>query len=188
MRTHREIRRNCPLQVESLESMTLLSSIPAMGLPLGPALVQKQAATPVAFNATTRGLFFTTQSNPDTGTTYHVFTIGRNSGGVLVGVSGDLVTPGFIRGRTTGTLTVFTARGSLTLDVTGPVQNGPAPLPSTLGYTITGGTGAFANNHSGSGTIAVSYHVNHTGTGHALSDFTQSGTISLRFRGGSSVV
>jgi hypothetical protein len=45
--------------------------------------------------------------------------------------------------------------GSVTLHVVGPSQTSSDPFPTTLRYTITGGTGAFANA-SGSGIINVS--------------------------------
>ncbi len=182
-------RRTRTLQVESLESKTLLSGIPTMGLRQAPALVAHAAVTQVALNATTKGLFYTTKANPDTGTTYHIFTTGKTSGGAVVGVSGDLTTPGFIaQGRTSGTLTIFTTRGSLTLNVTGPLQAGFTPLPSTLGFTITGGTGAFANVQSGTGKIAVKFHVLKTTSGASVASLSQTGTISITFKAGSAVV
>ena len=99
-------------------------------------------------------------------------------------MGGELLTPGnILNGRTTGTLTVFTARGTLTLSVTSPLQKGFSPLNTRLYFTITGGTGAYANNHSGTGTINVSYRVTGT-TGSSLHDFSQNGPITLVFRSG----
>jgi hypothetical protein len=44
--------------------------------------------------------------------------------------------------------------GSVTLKLTGPTEKGFGPFPTTLSYTITSGTGAFASA-SGSGSILV---------------------------------
>ena len=172
-------RRNRPLQVEALESYVLLTGLPAAGMIQAAAV---SAADALHFSGTTKGTFVATQSNPDTGKDYHVVTQGKTTIGTPIAVTGDLVTPGFVaQGRTTGTLTVTTAKGTLTLAISSPLQKGFSPLPSLLTYRITGGTGVFANQHSGRGTISVSYHVLNTAAGSATG-FSQAGTISLVFR------
>ncbi len=183
MDARRRSRRDQPLQVESLEGLTLLSGLAASLAPTA-AEITAAAARTVSLRAHAKGTFTTSHSLPDTGTTYNIVAKGATVGGARLSVKGDLQTPGFIaQGRTTGTLTVSTARGSLTLLVTGPLQPGFSPLPSKLGFTITGGTGIFAHNHSGSGTILLTDHVTSPST-----SISPSGTISLVFRPGSSVV
>jgi hypothetical protein len=72
-----------------------------------------------------------------------------------VQISGTLHTPGFIlQGHTTGTLVLSSAQGSITLQLVGPPQPGFSPPPSTLQYTITGGTGAYAGA-AGQGTVTL---------------------------------
>jgi hypothetical protein len=115
----------------------------------------------IGLNGTIAGTYKTPLTNPDAGATY-VFT-GTGKAGALgpVSLSGSVSLPGFIAtGSASGTLTLTTigatpaAGGSVTLKVTGPTEKGFGPFPSTLSFTITGGTGAFAND-TGSGTIAV---------------------------------
>jgi len=143
MRTN---RRNRTPQVETLESMTLLSGLPALAaahpLVAQAAEVHAAAAAPkVALNATTRG-FYTT-------------TLGRANGVGAVAVTRKLVSVGFIReGHATGTLTVRTARGNLTVDVTGPPQQGFSDLPTQFTFTVKGATGRF-ENATGTGTLIV---------------------------------
>ena len=83
-----------------------------------------------------------------------------------VAAKGSLNLPGFMSvGHAMGTLTLTTisatpgstspvAGGSVTLKLTGPAEAGLGPIPSTLDYTVIGGTGKFAGA-TGSGSIAV---------------------------------
>jgi hypothetical protein len=88
-----------------------------------------------------------------------------------VQASGTLYTPGFIRqGRSTGTLVLSNAQGSLTIQLTGPLQPGFSPPPGTFSYRITGGTGAYAGD-TGQGT--ASFHENTSDPG--------AGTFTLSF-------
>jgi len=184
MSANRKNRSNRSLQVESLETLTLLSGMSDL-VQLHSAAMVSTAAKAVVIHGPTTGTFQTSQSNPDTGKDYHVATQGKTNLGQTF-VTGDLFTPGFIRqGRTTGTLKLVTASGTLTLAVKGPLQDGFSPLPSNLGYTITGGTGAYANHHKGSGTIDVAYKVTGTTSGQTLNSIGQTGTISLTFESGS---
>src|SRR4051794_10997361 len=114
MRSNRRNLRQRPLQVESLETLTLLSGLATPTITLAPVVVSAASTTNLAFNASAKGTFFTTQSNPDTGKDYHVVAVGRTTGGAVMAVGGELFTPGFVAtGHTTGSLTVYTARGTL---------------------------------------------------------------------------
>src|SRR5437899_2639256 len=98
MDTQRKNRRNRPPEIESLEAMTLMSTLPGLGFHHAPAEVSAAAvSTNVNFNASTKGTFYTTKANPDTGTDYHVVTHGKTASGATISVSGDLVTPGFVQ-------------------------------------------------------------------------------------------
>src|SRR5262249_6548899 len=68
-------------------------------------------------------------------------------------ISGDIHTVGFIlQGHATGELTLTTAHGSVTIDLTGPMQQSFAPLTNQFHYQIVGGTRAYANLE-GQGTL-----------------------------------
>jgi hypothetical protein len=75
----------------------------------------------------------------------------------------------------TGSMTIAAPRGTLNLNLTGPVQKGFSPLPSTFTYNITGGTRAY-QMATGSGTIAVTLNPS------AVS--TNFGLITLTFKPG----
>jgi hypothetical protein len=69
-------------------------------------------------------------------------------------LTGQLHLPGAVsQGQVTGTITLTSPNGNVTLSLVGPMQSGSSPPPSTMQYTITGGTGAYANA-SGSGTVS----------------------------------
>src|SRR5581483_7237629 len=91
---------------------------------------------------------------PDVGKTQELSGTGTVAPLGAVAVRGELHTPGFVaQGRATATLTLTTERGSVTLQLTGPLQPGFSQPPATFQYTITGGTGAYAGA-SGSGSVA----------------------------------
>lgn len=63
-----------------------------------------------------------------------------------VSVSGSLHGVGMIvQGHAGGTLTFTNDHGSLTVDLTGPLQNAFAPVPEMFTEQIVGGTGAYAH-------------------------------------------
>ena len=64
-------------------------------------------------------------------------------------VTGTVDTVGSIHaGHATGTFTITGANGSLTIQVTGPVQHFFAPLPHHFRYHVISGTGVDQNVHS----------------------------------------
>lgn len=91
-----------------------------------------------------RGDFTVGKLIPDAGTTYDL------TGGARVGllgqvsVSGSVHSTGFTHsGRATGELTLTNGQGSVTLELTGPVQPGFAPLPEDFHFTVVRATGAY---------------------------------------------
>lgn len=95
---------------------------------------------------------------PDVGKTTGLDGSGTVSPLGSVHVQGELHSTGFIaQGRAGGTLTLGNDRGSLSLNLTGPSQEGFSDLPSSFHYQITGATGAYAGDR-GAGTVEV--HLN----------------------------
>jgi hypothetical protein len=75
-----------------------------------------------------------------------------------VSVQGWVTGVGFIsNGRATGTLTFTNAKGSVTVDLLGPVQPGFSQLPHYLHYRIASGTGAYSKL-SEEGTLRLDLH------------------------------
>jgi hypothetical protein len=161
MRNTRSKRRNTPLEVESLESMTLLSGLAMVNSPPAAAPVSFVIPIPViaSLDGTTRGFYVSRQKNPDVGTSYDVFTTGNLAHYGPAFVSGSLHSLGNVAsGQAKGTLNVFVAGGTLTLKLTGPTQNGLSPLPTKFSFVVTQGTGKFHNAAGepvGKGTVDV---------------------------------
>ena len=183
MRDHQD-RRGRALQVESLEKLTLLSGLSTLGMARPSAIVAeavKATAAPatVNFTSATSGVYVAIQARPITGLQFTVTTEGIAAGGGVVSVFGKLNTPGFTaKGKTTGTLIVFSAAGDLTLAVAGTTQAGFSGLPATLNFTIVGGTGVFKHHFAGKGTIAVAVQTEFSGP-----QKTTNGQLTLTFIG-----
>ncbi len=154
--------RNRRLEVESLESMTLLSGMTAVvGHPLPAAQISSQTIPLpiiVGLKGTTHGVY-NASSFPDVGTSYSVYTAGKFQGYGPGVVYGTLHSLGFLAsGQATGTLHVILPGGTLTLTLTGPTQKGFSPLPKQFSFEITKGTGKFHNatgDPVGKGTVSV---------------------------------
>ena len=164
-------------QVEALESWVPLSS--AGGAMHGAlavtalAPIAERQANAIVLNGTLHGGYVFNHLNPDTGGTYQFGVEGKVTPLGQTGDSGRVQTTGFIAsGMATGTMTISAPRGSLKLQLTGPVQGGFAALPATLSYTITGGTHSY-RGATGSGSMVVTLNSS------LLSN--SFGLISLRF-------
>ena len=166
-------------QVEALEALVPLSGAAGVHSAAAVAalapIVQRQGQTTV-LQGTVRGAYVLNNLNPDTGTTYHIGVAGRINPLGETGDSGSIQTTGLIAsGNARGTMTIAAPKGSLKLTLTGPVQPGLSTLPSTVSYTITGGTRSY-RTATGGGTIAVTL---------SSSVFSNSfGLVTLRFQGG----
>ncbi|HEV3165518.1 MAG TPA: hypothetical protein VGZ22_15935 [Isosphaeraceae bacterium] len=163
MRNSHRNRWNRPLEVEPLESMTLLSGMPMMSSPpmAAPMIPAPPLPLPiiVSLNGTTHGFYASQQTVPDVGTTYSVLSFGKFAHYGTGLVFGTLHSLGNIAsGIATGTLHVILPRGTLTLALTGPTQSGFSPLPKEFSFTITSGTGRFhdfVGDPVGKGTVDV---------------------------------
>jgi hypothetical protein len=137
-----------------MESREVLSA----GLAGAPPAVPTQVIPPPHHELVLNGLLegrYSASSFPDAGTTYALSGKGQVAPLGQTSVTGSLHSLGFIlHGHAGGTLTLADARGTVTLQLTGPLQNGFSPLPTRFSFVITGGTGAFAHD-TGRGTAYV---------------------------------
>jgi hypothetical protein len=146
--------------VQALEALVPLSG--AMGT-TGAAVVTAEGravhvaqALPLVLTGTIVGKYTVSDGNPDTGATFRLLANGRVSPLGKSGLTALIQTPINVGNfSATGSATLFKPRGSVKMTYVGPIGPSPAPLPATLSYTITGGTGAY-RNATGAGSIAVS--------------------------------
>jgi hypothetical protein len=90
------------------------------------------------------GAFTKEMGIPESGSKYDLLGSATLNGLGLVSVHGSVDSVGFVlHGHAWGTLTFSNAKGSVTLRLTGPEQNGFAPLPSRFTFDVTGGTGGY---------------------------------------------
>jgi len=140
-------RPTARLQVDELESRTVPS---ASWLPrpilhsahVAPAAAAQDIGLPGAIH----GTLTASPGIPDAGAHFAVNGSGWLLGLGQVSVSGTLQGTGFIaQGHATGQLTLTNAKGTVTVDLVGPTQQGFAPLPHRFHFTVSGGTGAYQN-------------------------------------------
>jgi hypothetical protein len=121
------------------------------------------AASSLDLDGTITGTYSAAPTAASVGALY--ILTGTGTAGVLgpVSASGRIqLAPLNTSAPVTGSLTLTSISasaagpgGSVTLTLTGPVEISSGPIPATLGYVITSGTGDFANA-TGSGTLGVS--------------------------------
>jgi hypothetical protein len=173
-------------QVDKLDDRTLPSVSPWAGwYPAGqwdghPAPmaehIHQQSHQHLALSGTVAGTWTAVPSIPDTGATQQLTGAGQVKPLGVATATGTIQTVGFIReGHATGTLVLSNAQGSITLHLTGPLQPGFSPPPSTFQYTIVSGTGAYAGA-AGKGTITFSET--------PPTDTTPGGTFVMTFQPG----
>jgi hypothetical protein len=160
-------------QVESLESMTLLSGASAA---VGGSIAAMTSQV-LHLDGMIKGTYHEHLPIPDVGKSYtftgsgQINPLGRSS------LSGSVQTLGFIAsGHAHGTLVLSNAHGSVTLQLTGPAQQGFASLPHTFSYTITSASGKFKGD-TGSGMVALTLGTSKTATG----SIVQTGSFTMVF-------
>jgi hypothetical protein len=152
------------IRVEELDARELPSAAP-----VAPVVTEAHTAPanpprelgPRALAGWIAGDFAVRPAIPDTGERIDLVGNGRLAETGRVTVTGHLTGVGMVwHGHATGTLTIRTAHGALTLELTGPEQGGFAKLPGTWHYTIVAGTGAYAHTH-GHGTLHLGLALSH---------------------------
>ncbi len=182
----RDTRRSRRPQVETLETMTLLSGVTAMVMPQAPAPAAMTRNLPipeiVGLNGQASGSYTSSRKISDAGAAYKLEKVSGMFDGYGKGVvTGTLHTPGFIRNsRSVGTLKVALPGGAVFVALSSGSQKSFAGLPSQVSYVITRGTGRFhdaAGDPTGRGVIDVSSRASS-----GLMIFSGHGKISLNFR------
>jgi hypothetical protein len=164
--------RRTTLRVEELGSRVLPSAAPAAGLlPMVSArIVTSTGQQTLAGQG--QGTYAVRFAVPDAGTNYDLHGAAVLGGVGAVAVSGSVHSVGFVlHGTAGGTLTFSNARGTVTVALTGPTQNGFASLPQDFHYRVVGGTGAY-QHLTGQGTLHLTLHALPSGTGPAHGTFT----------------
>ncbi len=153
-------RRQARPQLESLESMTLLSGMAAM-MPIH-AEVSTTTGTALTLTGTEKGVFLAHTTK--TAKNYAIDTAGTLSPIGRAAITGSLqVARGISSGPPSGTLHLITAKGTLTLQIPQSVAL-PGGLPTATGtneivdtYVITKGTGAYKGD-TGSGVVEFTFN------------------------------
>lgn len=158
--------------LESMESKFLLT---AQGVVTSAAMV----AAPRPLDGSVQGHYNESSPNPDVGNTFTLSGVGRVGRLGRVAFSGEFGTPGNIASsRAEGTLKLVARGGTITLDLTGPVQSGSL-APDSFDYTVASGTGRFAGAHR-SGHLTLD--LTPDGTGHPVTPHhVESGRVAIRF-------
>ena len=152
--------------LDALETRTFLSvgSVPAvtgdrhgtlMAIHVGIAATPSAAPSVLSQHFKLSGHYSLGHGVPDVGATYAFTGAGKSASLGPVDMTGSIQLPGFIAtGQATGQLTLSSARGTLTLTVSGSSQKGFGTMPRALTYSISGGTGAYSTA-TGTGQITV---------------------------------
>jgi hypothetical protein len=141
-------------QLESLESLNLLSGPSAAASGVLAALAPTAApATEIHLTGTVEGSYQLQIKNPDTGKDFTFLGSAKVMPLGQVTLIGSIHSPGNIaNGHSTGLLVLWTPRGSVTLDVTGPPQNSTTPVPDVFNFKIAKAVGTFEGD-TGTGYI-----------------------------------
>lgn len=153
---HRRTERR--LEMEALEDRTVQSSALSYLSPVtlvSSLISDNNAKNRLALNGTLQGTYTNTLANPDVGRSYVLSGSGNVRPLSAVEAQGTLTAPGFVaHGRTSGTLTLSDARGTITLRLMGGPQRGFSNLPQHFHFTILHISGHLPHKH-GSGTAIL---------------------------------
>jgi hypothetical protein len=142
--------------IERLDDRVLPSAATsaALHLPAAPPAVvlHPTHAARLTLVGQVSGTWSTVPTVPDVGQVQKLSGSGTVSPLGTVQVRATLRMPGFIFiGRATGRLVLSSSQGTVTLQLTGPLQAAFGPPPGSFTYRVTGGTGAYVGD-SGQGT------------------------------------
>jgi hypothetical protein len=161
--------RRVHLQVESLESLALLSGVAAVHAHGAEIAVASSSGAAITLQGSERGFVFARRTPQ--ATWYTMIASGRVTPLGINVASGFLhVLKGVSSGPPNGTLRLTTSTGSVTLQipesvaVPAGVPNPPAPDVIVDTYTITKGTGAFAGD-TGKGVVEFAFTPSSLGDG-----------------------
>ena len=128
----RSSRRIVP-SLESMESKALLTATGG-----GAVVAPMTAGHPMRLIGVIHGQYTSPMTNPDAGARFNLSGSGLIRPLGHATANGGVGTVGFIRGgHAGGTITLVQPRGSVTLTLTAPPQNGPAKLPYQFRFTST---------------------------------------------------
>jgi hypothetical protein len=118
------------------------------------AIVATAAANPLAGAFNVAGTYTHPLGNPDTGSSYVFNGTGKTTALGNFTFKGQIHPPGFIiSARASGAFTLTNSKGTMRLSVKGPQQTAGV-LPPFVSFTITRGTGSYANA-TGKGKITI---------------------------------
>ncbi len=152
-------RSTLNLSVESLSERVLPSTTTVVSH--DPAVLVVHHHTPI-LHGTLEGAYSVPALTPDSGTTYQLSATTKLNQFSNVTVNGSLHSVGnILRGSATGEVTITSAHGQVTLELTGPSQKAGGRLPSSFHYQVTSATGDFAGlkNHGVINLVLVPHHV-----------------------------
>ena len=146
------------LHIDVLEARALPSLMPGLTVPAINPGGPMDSPQPVAGHVT--GGYSSTIPGTDVGLQYTFLGAGHVAHLGHVTVNGTINGVGNVaQGHATGTLTFISAvNGSVTIEVTGPMQKSFAALPHHFQYQVVSGTGNDANLH-GSGTLSLNFAI-----------------------------
>jgi hypothetical protein len=172
MEPRRLLCASAPAPAE-IPSRTFIAGSMAVHANVAHTTVQK---VKLSLTGSVSGTYTVHQANPDAGATYGFKGIGNITPVGGVSVHGSIFSTGNTGdGRSTGTLKIAVhSGGTLTLDLTGPSQQGMTPVPDVFNFKITAGTGRY-RKASGSGYIAL------TGTPSPTAAAVMAGTFGMSF-------
>jgi hypothetical protein len=144
--------RRTLLRVEELGGRVLPSATVAATPPTAALSAPVRVTTGVAWVG--EGRFTVTTNRATAAKTYALEGSASLGSSGFFTISGSVTTVGSKAGRATGRVVLSSPRGTLTLNVSGPTQAANAALPTTVTYSVVGGTGVFSR-YAGQGSLKL---------------------------------